>query len=148
LSTSVPDKRDAWLEVVEWLRVAASDQRAARICLTADPPLRGVAAFHCQQAAEKPLKGLLVRAGADFSKTHDLDRLGHSVIAHFPSVTPLVATARAWTTWSVAYRYPGESGPEPEPSEKELEEALDLIAHLAAMLQSLEPPAIDGPRAI
>ena len=58
--------------------VAGSDQRAARICLAADPPLPGVAAYHCQQAIEKLLKGFLVRSNTDFGKTHDLDELGQS----------------------------------------------------------------------
>jgi HEPN domain-containing protein len=69
------DPDDPWPEVLEWLQVAASDQRAVRLCLSANPPLCDVATFHCQQAAEKLLKGFLVRAGADFRKTHDLDAL-------------------------------------------------------------------------
>jgi hypothetical protein len=35
------------------LRIAREDIRVARACLALDPPARGVAAYHCQQAAEK-----------------------------------------------------------------------------------------------
>jgi len=123
-----------------------SDQRAVRACLAVDPPLRGIAAYHCQQAAEKLLKGFLVRAQADFGKTHDLDRLGQSVIARFPAIAPLVTQLAHWTTWGVAYRYPAEPGPEPEPSPGELSAALDLIVALTAALHALAPPsaAADG----
>ena len=141
MSTSVPDEADPWPEVLEWLPVAASDQRAAKLCLSADPPQCDVAAFLCQQAAEKLLKGLLVNAGIDFRKTHDLEKLGQSVLVHYPSLAPSIAKAATWTTWNVAYRYPGESGPEPEPEPSVLAEALDVIARLAIMLRSLERPA-------
>ena len=137
---SDPDPDDVWRKVLEWVMVADRDHRAAQVCLAAAPPLPEVAAYHCQQAMEKLLKGFLVRSNTDFGKTHDLDELGLSVLAMFPSAAPLVTPARAWTAWSVVYRYPGESGPIPEPSADELNLALDLIARLAAMLRSLGPP--------
>jgi hypothetical protein len=134
------DPEDPWPEVLDWLRVAGSDQRAGRLCLSVDPPLCDVATFHCQQAAEKLLKGFLVRAGADFRKTHDLDALVQSVVTHFPLIEPLLKPVRAWTSWSVAYRYPGEAGPEPEPSVSEPLQALDVITRLDVALRSLAPP--------
>jgi HEPN domain-containing protein len=122
------------------MRHAQEDARMARGLLDLNPPSFGGAAYHCQQAAEKLLKGFLVRDNIDFSRTHDLDRLGHAVAGRFPAVLPLVASMRAWTTWGVAYRYPGEAEPEPEPSVEELTKALDSISLLAAALRSLAPP--------
>jgi len=113
----------------------------ARIGPTADPPLFGVVAFPCQQAAEKLLKGFLVRGLVDFGKTHDLDRLGRSVLARFPDLASLVTPLAPWTAWSVAYRYPGEAGAEPEPMQTELAQALDLIARLEAAPRALAPGA-------
>jgi HEPN domain-containing protein len=136
---SGPDPADVWRKVVEWLGVADRDQRAARICLTADPPLLDVAAYHCQQAMEKLLKGFLVRSNTDFGRTHDLTDLGHSVVARFPTTAPLVTPARTWTAWSIDYRYPGEKSPVPEPTGRELTEALELISRPAEVLRSLEP---------
>ena len=83
------------------------------MCLESDPPLLDAAAFHCQQAAEKVLKGFLVRASIDFGKTHDLEKLGDIVASHYPSVASLAAAMADWTTWSVAYRYPDLADPEP-----------------------------------
>jgi HEPN domain-containing protein len=137
---SGPDPADVWAKVLEWLWVADRDQRTVCLCLTAAPPLRDVAAYHCQQAMEKLLKGFLVSSNTDFGKTHDLDELGQSVITRFPSAAPLIRPAQAWTAWSIVYRYPGETGPVPEPSTDELFQALDLIASLSEMLRSLGPP--------
>jgi HEPN domain-containing protein len=137
---SDPDSGDLWEKVLGWLRVADRDQRAVRICLAADPPLPEVAAYHCQQAMEKLLKGLLVSLNIDFRKTHDLDELGVVVVAAFPSAAPMVAAVRGWTAWGAVYRYPGEADPIPEPSAEELAQALDVIERLADMLRSLGPP--------
>jgi HEPN domain-containing protein len=137
---TAPDPALVWQRVEGWIHHAQEDARIARGLLHLDPPSLGGAAYHCQQAAEKPLKGFLVRDSIDFRRTHDLDRLGHAVAARFPVVLPLVTSMSAWTTWGVAYRYPDEAEPEPEPSVKELTEALDSISLLAAALRSLAPP--------
>ena len=133
------DPTGLWNEVLAWLRVAESDRQAARLCLARDPPLADVAAFHCEQAAEKLLKGFLVRANIGFRKTHDLGALAASVIARFPAVEGLARPIERWTAWGVAYRYPTESEPEPEPTVAELNEALSLIDRLATLLRSLAP---------
>src|SRR5438874_76523 len=67
-----PDPRVRWQAVEDWLAVAKEDRRVAGMCIAADPPLRGVAAFHCQQALEKLLKGFLTLAGKRGGKTHSL----------------------------------------------------------------------------
>ena len=52
-----PDPSELWQGVLAWLRKAETDQRAAEALLKLKPPLCDAAAFHCQQAAEKLLKG-------------------------------------------------------------------------------------------
>jgi HEPN domain-containing protein len=133
---SGPDPADVWRKVLDWLRIAASDRRAARVCIVQDPPLRDIAAYHCQQAAEKLLKALLVYARQDFGKTHDLETLANAVARVFPDVGPLVAPMDAWSAWGVAYRYPSEQDQEPEPSVDDLLEALERLRRLEAALLS------------
>jgi hypothetical protein len=58
-SMKAPDSRARWAAVEGWLEAAAEDRRVAATCLALDPPVRGAAAFHCQQAIEKLLKGFL-----------------------------------------------------------------------------------------
>jgi hypothetical protein len=79
--------------------------------------------------------------GPHVRKTHDLDVLAGCVQAEFRSMDHLLTPVREWTAWSVAYRYPGEAGPEPEPSAEELTRALALIDALEAALRSLAPPS-------
>jgi HEPN domain-containing protein len=134
-----PDPVEIWEKVEAWLDVANSDRLAAERCVVGDPALLDVAAFHCQQAAEKLLKGFLVRARIDFGKTHDLVRLGHLVAGRFPAVASLIAQMQDWTAWNIAYRYPDEDGPEPEPSVAELTSALDAIDSLAVALRACAP---------
>lgn len=137
------DRWDVWREVVQWLRVAGSDQRVAKLCIDADPPLCDAAAYHCQQGAEKLLKGFLVYDGTHARKTHDLETLASLVQTQHDSIGPLLAPIREWTAWSVAYRYPGEAGVEPEPSAEEIRLALNVIIQLDAALRSLAPQPTD-----
>jgi hypothetical protein len=48
-----PDVVTNWRRVEGWIRHAGDDARIAHGCLALDPPARGGAAYHCQQAAEK-----------------------------------------------------------------------------------------------
>ncbi len=127
-----PDDLARWHRVEAWMLHAWDDARIARGCLGLDPPALGGAAYHCQQAAEKLLKAFLVSGGTDFPRTHDLDTLVQAVLPRFPTLQSLLAPLGAWTTWGVAYRYPGEDEPEPEPGADDLRSALDLVAQLDA----------------
>jgi HEPN domain-containing protein len=80
---SGPSPQEIWQRVAAWLGHAEEDARIARGCLQLTPPARSGAAFHCQQATEKLLKGFLLRDNIDFGRTHDLERLGTTVVADF-----------------------------------------------------------------
>jgi HEPN domain-containing protein len=54
---SAPSLPELWQEVLGWIGVAEHDWRIAELCLNAVPPEWEGAAYHCQQAAEKLLKG-------------------------------------------------------------------------------------------
>ena len=59
-----------------WLARATSDLRAAEHEFLATPPLLDDIVFHCQQIAEKALKGFLSWHDRPFRKTHSLEELG------------------------------------------------------------------------
>src|SRR5262249_25944565 len=65
-----------------WLERAERDLAVARLTLTAAPPLLEMSAYHAQQAAEKALKGFLVRHGQAAPKVHDLVPLLAACQAH------------------------------------------------------------------
>ena len=63
------DPRVVWEAVERWLAVAELGRNTAATCIATGGALYGSAAFHCQQAIEKLLKGFLVLAGKRFRKT-------------------------------------------------------------------------------
>ncbi len=58
--------------VKAWLLKAQRDLIAARKLSGEDEPFLDIAIYHCQQAAEKAIKGFLVYRDQRFEKTHDL----------------------------------------------------------------------------
>jgi hypothetical protein len=94
----------------DWLSVADEDLRAAVYCASGSPPALGVAAYHCQQAAEKSLKAALVLAVVRAGKTHDLDRLAGAVARALPDLGSVVEPCRKFSLWGVAFRYPLKPG--------------------------------------
>jgi uncharacterized protein len=133
-----PDPHARWEAVERWLAVAINDRKTVAACMTADPPLRGSAAFHCQQAIEKLLKGFLTLAGKRSRKTHSLSQLGAAATASFPEITDLVSAVENWSSWVADFRYPGD--PHPEPDDDELRHALEIIDELARRLAAKHPP--------
>jgi HEPN domain-containing protein len=135
-----PDPRARWEAVDDWLAVAQEDRRVAAACIAMEPPLRGIAAFHCQQAVEKLLKGFLTLAGKRGRKTHSLAGLGAAAARSFPEITEFVAAAEGWSGWAVEFRYPSRRRrPKPAPDDGELREALAVIDALAARLGAANP---------
>ena len=63
--------------------------------------------FHCQQSAEKRLKGILVEHGLPFQKTHDLTSLLDHIMGSYPELEEIRPALARLTDYSVGYRYPG-----------------------------------------
>jgi HEPN domain-containing protein len=132
-------------EAAGWLQIAREDVRVAHACLALDPPARGVAAYHCQQAAEKLVKGLLVAASVPFRKTHDIDELADLAASHYSECRDVLDAIRPLTVWGFAYRYPGtEDIAEPVPDAAEMRRTIDLIERLAERLQVAATPGEPG----
>lgn len=135
-----PDPIARWQAVERWLTVAELDRRTVEVCLAAEPPLSESAAFHCQQAAEKLLKGFLVLAAKRFRKTHSLADLGAAATASFPDIAELVEVAQNWSDWVFVFRYPSDQSETVQgPDDQELRRALGVIDALAARLRAARP---------
>ena len=59
----------------EWLEMARMDLRSAEFLLDMRPLPIEIICFHCEQAAEKMLKGVLVASDTEPPRTHDLSTL-------------------------------------------------------------------------
>jgi HEPN domain-containing protein len=125
------DPRARWEAVGRWLAKAEADRRVAANCIAMVPPEPGSAAFHCQQAVEKLLKGFLVLAGKRSRKTHSLTDLGALARPSFPGIADHVTAAGNSSRWAFDFRYPSEDPPA-EPDEDELRRAFAVIDALAA----------------
>ncbi len=127
-----PERR---AEADRWLAIGDQDIAAARLCLSASPPLAAVAAYHCQQAVEKIAKALLMAAGGTFPKTHDLAALSAMAGPYYPELAVRLAALEPITAWGFAYRYPPEEEGEAPPSAAELQRRLrdiDALRQAAA----------------
>lgn len=63
--------------------------------------------FHCQQAVEKYLKGLMEECGLTVPKTHDLDGLRTLLLTHYAPL-PFRRGLVFLTRFAVDVRYPGD----------------------------------------
>lgn len=124
-------------EARRWWFVAAEDLRVAQACLVMAPPSTGNAAYHCQQAAEKTMKGLLVAAGVSFRKIHDLDELGDATAPLYPALAADLDQCRPFSSWATDYRYPPEDE-SPPPSEQAISEVIDVLQRLLVAVVAME----------
>jgi HEPN domain-containing protein len=103
-------------ETRAWFARSRFDLGCAETGLQAVPPLVEDVLFHCQQAAEKAMKGFLTRPDATFARTHDLRRLVDACVAIDASLEPAFAASAPLSEFAWRFRYPGEPF-EPSPGE-------------------------------
>jgi len=89
----------------EWRLLADEDMEVVRLAIGRKPPLNEPAAFHCQQAVEKYLKGVLVLFGEEPPHTHDLTKLRLLVEKHRPAFSAISAPCSTLSRYSVIPRY-------------------------------------------
>jgi HEPN domain-containing protein len=80
---------------------------AARHLTKMKPLLTDEICFHCQQAIEKLLKGMLAEYGLSIQKTHDLTILLAHLLPADPTLLTLRRGLKGVTRYAVEYRYPG-----------------------------------------
>jgi HEPN domain-containing protein len=114
-----------------WFRRVAVDLRSADAAFAATPPVLEDIVFHCQQAAEKAMKGFLTWRQSDFGKTHDLRELGRACSQLDAGLAPLMERAMPLTRYAWKFRYPGD---QEEPSPEEARQALALAREVAGAL--------------
>ena len=106
--------------VRSWLTKAFRDLLSARELADGETSLLDTAAYHCQQAAEKAVKGFLLYHDVRFEKTHDVESLVSQAMNIDRYFADCLDAARLLTPLAVEYRYPGDFV---EPESDEFEEA-------------------------
>lgn len=91
-----------------WLQIAQEDIDAARKLASPPSPIWGAAVYHCQQAAEKAIKALLVLHGENPPKRkgHDIGFLLETLEKYADDLNDLDVEAESLTDFATRYRYP------------------------------------------
>jgi HEPN domain-containing protein len=125
--------------VKNWIAFAHEDLRAAQVLFEVSPDkyLRAVP-FHCQQAAEKSIKGYLAYKKIKFPKTHDIEELANLVGSTVsPETLALLKESDFLTDYAVEFRYP-ESTDAPLTS-NDSAQALETAKKIYTTMSSLIP---------
>lgn len=107
-------------EVQQWLIKSQRDLAAAQVLMKNEEPYLDLAAYHCQQSAEKAIKAYLRIQDMIFPKTHNLVALLTLAIPLEPQFNDWREMAETLTPWATEFRYPGDVS---EPKRVEIEQA-------------------------
>ena len=118
-----------------WFQKAENDLLSVQNNLKAEQYASDTVCFHCQQAAEKYLKGFLAWHQMPFAKTHDLlDLLRRLMQVSNMDAQMLSDNLLLLDRYSVSIRYPQEY--EEEPNEEEVREAVEAAYAVRAWVCS------------
>ena len=117
-------------ETALWIQKAEEDFNGARILARNRPPPRDLICFHCQQSAEKYLKGLLQELGLSVPRIHNLDDLLTLLLPHDPSLGKLARSLGSLSRYAVDIRYPGKRA-----SKRQMLAALQQAKHVRGELR-------------
>lgn len=116
-----------------WRSKAQEDIAVARLLINQEKRLLAAGVYHCQQAAEKMLKGWLTDREVIFPKTHDLELLLHLCGEAGAKFNGLSDAARELTPLATEFRYPGDMlTPSVEEADRALMHAEFLLTQVAA----------------
>ena len=112
--------------VQSWLLNASDDLGLARLAAEHDRAFPAGVLYHCQQAAEKALKGFLVFWDQHPPRTHNLVLLLEHTAEIEPGFLTWEEAAARLTPYATRYRYP--AAPFIRPDSEQVDEALDDAA--------------------
>jgi HEPN domain-containing protein len=92
---------------LEWIEFAEHDYITAKTILQVSKVPFEIVAYHCQQAAEKYLKAVLIQNGLPVPFIHDLAKLNRLAQEAHPGLIELESNCELLTPFGTATRYPG-----------------------------------------
>ncbi|MBU0600632.1 HEPN domain-containing protein [bacterium] len=120
-----------------WFKKADNDLKNARIVIEVEDAPIDTVCFHCQQSAEKYLKGFLIYHNIKFEKQHDLDYLIDLCCQIDSSFDSLRDIAENLTPYAVEIRYP--TNPFYEYSVEEGREAIKIAEDIMVFVRKKLP---------
>jgi HEPN domain-containing protein len=95
--------------IQEWLKFALNDLLVAKNCLAMRPQQIEIACYHCQQSAEKALKGcILWLCKIEPPKVHNLVQLYQQCLAKDANFANILTSCSDLTAYGAMPRYPHE----------------------------------------
>ncbi|ACB84611.1 HEPN domain-containing protein [Natranaerobius thermophilus] len=113
----------------EWFEFAEKDLQAAKMLFK---EINHITCFHCQQSAEKYIKGLLVLLQIDFKKSHNLSYLLELLDKNIPN--DIMEAAEYLNEFAVEARYPGQFS---TVTNEEADKALEYCTHIKKYIINL-----------
>lgn len=92
----------------QWILYAESDLALAGQKRTSKKILYETLCFHCQQAAEKALKAVLIFYDVHFDRTHDISLLLRLLKSNGVAIPKAVEQSKSLSDYAVTVRYPGD----------------------------------------
>jgi len=96
--------------VMGWFQFADTDLALAEHACSMHPCPLEIICYHCQQSAEKYLKGYLVHHGTRPPKTHELDLLCNMCLEFDSRFDEIFDKCEMLSDYGVQPRYPNEMG--------------------------------------
>ena len=119
-----------------WLVKAQRDLEGARDLSSGHTVLLDLAAYHCQQAAEKSVKAFLLYHDQRVERSHDVGMLLRVGAGLEPRLASLAPAGARLTPFASEYRYPG---PDLEPTREQFDEAMAAAEQIYGLVLSLLP---------
>ena len=126
-------------DVKEWIRFADMDVLSANHLneIQYPKPLE-IICYHCQQAAEKMLKALIIANDGELQKTHDLGLLTDILSEFVTFPENVLNSADELTPYGVKIRYPQELNIEESHVTKALSNMKTVYDFVAEKIKELE----------
>lgn len=115
----------------EWFEIASMDLASAKYLRNMHPVPVEIICYHCQQAAEKMLKGVLISLNAEPPRSHDLVQLCKLCTQLDPDFEELSDTCVELTPYGVQARYPSDL----ELTEQDMDDAIRECKKLCTFVE-------------
>ena len=116
----------------QWQHIGAMDLNSAEYLQGMQPIPVEIICYHCQQSAEKHLKGYLVLKDVEPLKTHDLRVLARMCADINPAFEAIKVNCAKLTIYSVESRYPVGLGLEEQDMHHALTNAREIQSFVLA----------------
>lgn len=132
-------------ETIQWLELAALDRNVAKHLFdTYHPGPIEIICYHCQQAAEKAVKAIIISLGSPggLPKKHDISFLLSQIKNYVAIEEKYYDYADTLTPYGVAIRYPHELRLDEHHAQKAIQYALEIIEWEERVINKSSPDAV------